>query len=125
MIQFRPGLIALVAAVSLLLAAAPGYAQVNIQFGLDGGQVTIGAQLPRRAGLGECLNDKQINRAIASGQILSWPEIRRMAGIPADYYETSDVQVCMRRGVPFYVVNMSSPKGENTKYVLNALDGSS
>jgi hypothetical protein len=128
MTQFRACAIALVAAVSLWLAAAPGFAQVNIELGIggpNGGQITLEGQLPRRAGLGgECLNDRQINRAIASGQIRSWPQIRRLAGIPPSYYETSDVQVCLRNGVPYYIVNMSSPKGENVKYVLNALDGS-
>jgi hypothetical protein len=127
MTQFRHRLIAAVAAVSLVLAAWPAAAQVNIQLGIggpNGGQVTIGGQLPRRAGGGQCLDDQQINRAIASGEIRSWPQIRKLAEIPASYYETSDVQVCLRNGVPYYIVNMVSPKGENVKYVLNALDGS-
>jgi hypothetical protein len=119
----RTWLIALVAAAGLWLAAAPGYAQgLNIQLGLGNGQINIGGAL--RAGLGQCLNDRQIARAIANGEIRTWPEIRQLAGIPASYHETSDVRVCLRDGVPHYIVNMVSPKGENVKYVLNALDGS-
>jgi hypothetical protein len=118
----RTWLIAVVAAAGLWLAAAPGYAQVNIQLGIGNAQITLGGGL--RGGLGQCLNDRQIARAIANGEIRTWPEIRQLAGIPASYHETSDVKVCMRAGVPFYIVNMVSPKGENVKYVLNALDGS-
>ena len=126
MTRLRARLFAAFAAVSLLLAAGPAAAQINIELGIggDNGGITIGGPQPRRAGGGECLTDRQINRAIAAGQIRSWPQIRRLAGIPENYYETSDVQVCLRNGVPFYIVNMVSPKGENVKYVLNALDGS-
>ena len=129
MTRLRALLFAGFTAVSLLLAAGPAAAQFSIELGLggggDGGRITLEAQQqPRRQGGGQCLNDMQVNQAIAAGQIRSWPQVRRLAGIPATYYETSDVQVCMRGGVPFYIVNMVSPKGENVKYVLNALDGS-
>jgi hypothetical protein len=118
----RTWLIAVVAAAGLWLAVAPGYAQVNIQLGLGNAQINLGAGA--RGGFNQCLNDRQIARAIANGEIRSWPEIRQLAGIPASYHETSDVKVCMRGDAPYYVVNMVSPKGENVKYVLNALDGS-
>ena len=70
----------------------------------------------------ECLTDRQITAAIESGQILSWPKIKRLAGIAA-YQEVSDVQVCMIDGVPFYILNVVSPDGEAAKIALNAVDG--
>jgi hypothetical protein len=70
----------------------------------------------------ECLSDRQIQVAIESGQIMSWPKIKKMAGISA-YEEVSDVQVCMLAGVPFYILNVVSPEGEATKIALNAVDG--
>ena len=76
-------------------------------------------------GGGDCWSNQQIQTEIASGQIQSWSRIRKLAGIPPDYHETSDTPVCIRGGAPHYVVNMASPKGEQFKYVLNAVDGSS
>jgi hypothetical protein len=70
----------------------------------------------------ECLSDRQIQAAIESGQILSWPKIKNLAGISA-YEEVSDVQVCMIGGVPFYILNVVSPEGEAAKIALNAVDG--
>ncbi|HEX4296494.1 MAG TPA: hypothetical protein VHZ56_00575 [Devosia sp.] len=87
---------------------------------------SLAAVLPAAAAprQGNCLSDQQIQAEIGSGQIQSWARIRKLAGIPKDYYETSDVQVCLRGGVPYFMVNMVSPKGENFKMVLNAVDGS-
>jgi uncharacterized membrane protein YkoI len=70
----------------------------------------------------ECLTDRQIQVAIESGQILSWPKVKRLAGISA-YQEVSDVQVCMIDGVPYYILNVVSPEGEAAKIALNAVDG--
>ena len=71
----------------------------------------------------DCLSDRQITAAIESGQILSWPKIKRLAGISA-YEEVSDVQVCLIEDVPYYIVNVVSPGGEAAKIALNAVDGS-
>jgi uncharacterized membrane protein YkoI len=70
----------------------------------------------------ECLTDRQIQVAIESGQILSWPKVKRLAGISA-YEEVSDVEVCMIDGVPYYILNVVSPEGEAAKIALNAVDG--
>lgn len=130
MIRFRSVLLALVAVVSLALAAGPAAAQAKLNLGLGlgspaaGVEIQVAQQTPRKGAGGACMSEQEIAKAIGSGQIRSWRAIRQMAGIPADYYETSDVRVCVRNGAPFYIVNMVSPKGENVKYVLNALDGS-
>jgi hypothetical protein len=130
MTRFRSYLLALAAVASLALAVEPTAAarlklNLNLGYGSTGADlgITLAQQAPRKGG-GACLSEQQIAKAIASGQIRSWAAIRQAAGIPNDYYETSDVQVCVRNGAPFYIVNMVSPKGENVKYVLNALDGS-
>jgi hypothetical protein len=74
---------------------------------------------------GDCLSEPQIERQIASGQIQSWAKVRQLANIPDNYREKSDVQVCMRGGVPYYIVTLASPKGDYFKEALNAVDGSS
>lgn len=97
--------LAMVAAAALTLsAAAPGFAQGKARGNTD------------------CLTDKQIQSAIESGTIQSWPKIKKMAGISA-YEEVSDVTVCMIGGVPFYILNVVSPDGEAKKIALNAVDG--
>lgn len=70
----------------------------------------------------DCLSDRQIQTAIESGTILSWPKIKKLAGMTG-YQEVSDVQVCMIDGVPFYILNVIAPGGEATKIALNAVDG--
>ena len=85
--------------------------------------VSLAAVMPAFAqGNSECLSDRQIQAAIESGQILSWPKIKNLAGISA-YDEVSDVQVCMIDDVPFYILNVVSPEGEAAKIALNAVDG--
>lgn len=89
--------------------------------------LSMGLVVPAQAQAGKrgnCLTDQQIQTQIASGQIQSWPAIKRLAGI-AKYQEVSDVRVCLINGVPFYQVNVVSPNGEAKKVVINALDGSS
>lgn len=87
--------------------------------------LSLGAAMPAFAAPKDrsCLTDQQTRAAIGAGQIQTWPKIRKLGGIPPDYYETSDTPVCQRNGLYYYVVNMASPKGENFKIVLNAVDG--
>ena len=102
---FRKLLISLDAAGLALAVAAPAQAQI------------AGKQA-------NCLSDQEIQTEIASGQIQSWPAIKKLAGI-SSYQEVSPVRVCRVNGVPFYEVNIVSPSGEAKKVVINALDGSS
>lgn len=106
MTSFRTIIITMAAAATLLLAAA----------------------LPSLAATGkdmDCLSDQQIQAAIAAGQIKSWPKIKKLAQISADYQEVSDVKVCLIDGVPYYTVNLVSSNGAAAKFVLNAVDGTS
>jgi uncharacterized membrane protein YkoI len=100
---FRANLFLMAAAAALSLAAA----------------VPVQAQVQREL---DCLSDRQIQAAIESGEIQSWPKIKRMAGISA-YEEVSDVQVCLIEGTPYYILNVVSPDGEASKIALNAVDG--
>lgn len=104
MTLYRTILITMAAAAVFSLAAAmPAFAQ-------DGARARL-----------DCLSDRQITAAIESGQILSWPKIKKLAGISA-YQEVSDVKVCMIEGVPYYILNVISPGGEAAKIALNAVD---
>ena len=84
--------------------------------------VAIAALPAAAAQRGNCLSDQEIQSDIASGQIQSWPKIKKLAGISA-YEEVSDVRVCLVGGAPFYNVNVVSPNGEAKKVVLNAVNG--
>ena len=67
---------------------------------------------------------QQIQAAIQSGEIKSWPTIKKLARLSSDYQEVSDVKVCLVNGVPYYNVNLVSSNGAAKKIVLNAVDGS-
>ncbi len=91
--------------------------------------LTLGISVPAQAAINPtsaktCLNDQQVQDAINSGEIKSWPKIRKLAGISADYQEVSDVRVCIVDGVPYYTVNLVSPDGNASKTFVNAVDGS-
>jgi uncharacterized membrane protein YkoI len=88
--------------------------------------LSLGAIMPADAASKDkqCLSDQEIQSAISSGQIKSWPKVKKMAQIPGEYQEVSDVRVCLINGVPFYTVNLVSSNGEARKIVLNAMDGS-
>jgi uncharacterized membrane protein YkoI len=103
--RFRTILITMAAAATLSLSATSSYAAV----------------LGKNAA---CLTDQQIQAAIQSGQIKSWPTIKKMAHISSDYQEVSDVRVCRIDGVLYYTVNLVSSYGDAKKIVVNAVDGS-
>jgi uncharacterized membrane protein YkoI len=87
--------------------------------------LSLGAVMPAHAVTQPgCLSDQQIQTAIASGKIKSWPKVKKLAQISPDYQEVSDVKVCMIDGVPYYTVNLVSTSGDAKKIVLNAVDGS-
>jgi hypothetical protein len=86
--------------------------------------LSLGAVAPAPAQELKCLTDAQIQAAIQAGQFLSWPKVKKLAGIADTYQEVSDIKVCLRNGVPYYYVNVVSPSGEASKVVVNAIDGS-
>ena len=106
MTRFRTILITMAAAAALSLGAAPS---------------SYAAVLGKNA---ECLTDQQIQAAIQSGQIKSWPTIKKLAKISSDFQEVSDVRVCRINGDLYYTVNLVSSYGEAKKIVVNAIDGS-
>ena len=88
--------------------------------------VSLAAVMPAaaqaRQAAADCLSDRQIQTAIESGQIQSWPRIKKLAGI-SSYQEVSEIQVCTIDGTLYYMLNVISPDGEASKIVLNAVDG--
>lgn len=70
---------------------------------------------------GACLTPQQHNQAVTAGQILSLPDILRVAGIPKDQVR-EPVQVCDQGGQLYY----SIPVDRGASYenvVLNARTG--
>lgn len=89
--------IALATALALALAAAattPGQAQ-------------------------SCLDNRQVQEAVASGQIASLDQVLAQAGIDGSYSVLS-VEVCDQGGQLVYVVGVLSPSGEARNLVLSA-----
>ena len=135
MTSIRTILLTMAAAASLSLAAIAPVSAAGLGDrngggapglpGLPGFGITLDARSGASFGDRRCLSEAEIEAAIASGRIQSWAKIRAIANVPKDYRETSDVQVCLRGGVPYFIVSMVSPKGEYFKIVLNAVDGSS
>ena len=93
MTRFRTIIITMAAAAALSLGAAPS---------------SYAAVLGKNA---ECLTDQQIQAAIQSGQIKSWPTIKKLAKISSDFQEVSDVRVCRINGDLYYTVNLVSSYG--------------
>jgi len=66
-----------------------------------------------------CLDNRQIQDAVSSGQIASLDQVLAQAGIDGSYSVLS-VQVCDQGGGLVYVVGVLSPSGEARNLVLNA-----
>lgn len=84
---------------------------------------SLAAVMPAAAQGSDCLSNQEIQAAIASGEIQSWPRIRRLAQIANDLEEVSDLSVCRIRGRLFYIINLSSPDGGYQKFAFNAVNG--
>jgi hypothetical protein len=70
----------------------------------------------------DCLGKREIQDAIAAGEILPLADIMSMAGIASQ--EVLSVQVCDRGGQPYYMIAVLDTYGEAQNLVLNARDGS-
>jgi uncharacterized membrane protein YkoI len=70
-----------------------------------------------------CLGKREIQSAIAAGEILPLAQILSLAGIDSSQ-EVLSVQVCNRGGEPYYVVAVLDAYGEAQNLVLNARTGS-
>ncbi len=99
---------ALLAIVVMLVAAMP-----------TAGFAAVGAR-----DIGGCMDNRDVQAAIAANQIKTWPAIKRLAGVPDSWKEVSAVRVCEAGGAPYYVVNVAGPSGESKQLILNAIDGS-
>jgi uncharacterized membrane protein YkoI len=66
-----------------------------------------------------CLDKRQIQEAVSSGQIMSLDAVLAQAGIPAES-EILNVQVCDEGGALVYVIGVLSPDGQAQNLTLNA-----
>jgi hypothetical protein len=66
-----------------------------------------------------CLDNRQIQEAVASGQIMSLADVLASAGIDGSS-EILNVQVCDQGGQLVYVIGLLTPSGEAQNLVLSA-----
>lgn len=83
----------------------------------------IAATPPVLAARGGCLNGPEVQAAIRSQKIRTWPAIRARAGIAEKYRIVGSIEVCLIGGTPYYVVGVSGPSGDTKKLHLNAITG--
>ena len=66
-----------------------------------------------------CLDNRQVQEAVASGQIMSLADVLTMAGIDSST-EVLSVQVCDDGGQLVYIIGVLTPSGEAQNLVLSA-----
>lgn len=66
-----------------------------------------------------CLDKRQIQEAVSSGQIMSLEAVLASAGVDRSA-EILNVQVCDQGGHLVYVIGVLSPNGDAQNMVLNA-----
>ena len=66
-----------------------------------------------------CWDNRQIQEAVASGQIMSLADVLASAGIDGSS-EILNVQVCDQGGQLVYVIGLLTPSGEAQNLVLSA-----
>jgi hypothetical protein len=66
-----------------------------------------------------CLDNRQIQEAVASGQIMSLADVLASAGIDGSS-EILSVQVCDQGGQLVYIIGLLTPSGEAQNLVLSA-----
>lgn len=66
-----------------------------------------------------CLDRRQIQEAVSTGQIMSLPEVSDSAGIDRSA-EILSVQVCDEGGRLVYIIGVLTPEGEAQNLVLDA-----
>jgi hypothetical protein len=66
-----------------------------------------------------CLDNRQIQEAVSSGQIMSLADVLASAGIDGSA-EILSVQVCDEGGGLVYIIGVLTPEGEAQNLVLSA-----
>ena len=79
--------------------------------------VALGAAAPAQAQA--CLDNRQIQEAVSSGQIMSLADVLASAGIDGSA-EILSVQVCDEGGRLVYIIGVLLPDGEAQNLVLSA-----
>jgi uncharacterized membrane protein YkoI len=81
--------------------------------------MTAGGTTAASAQQGACLDKRQIQEAVSSGEILSLDAVLANAGIDSSQSILS-VEVCDEGGRLVYIVGVLSPSGEAENLVLSA-----
>jgi hypothetical protein len=81
--------------------------------------LTVGLAACGGAQAQACLDNRQVQEAISSGQIMSLADVLASAGIDSST-EVLSVQVCDEGGIWVYHIGILTPAGEAENLVLSA-----
>ena len=81
--------------------------------------LTVGLASTGAANAQACLDKRQIQEAVSSGEILSLDAVLARAGVDPNA-EILNVQVCDEGGALVYVIGVLSPDGQAQNLTLNA-----
>jgi hypothetical protein len=81
--------------------------------------LTLGLAATGTATAQSCLDNRQIQEAVSSGQIMSLADVLASAGIDGSA-EILSVQVCDEGGGLVYIIGVLTPDGEAQNLVLGA-----
>jgi len=122
-------------AASLFLAVGTGASQAQLRvftqvLGQNLGQ-TLNQTLGQSAGqvvgqvvgqsVGQCLDNRAINAAVSSGQILALSQIAQSAGFNPQ--QSFNIRVCRINGQPYYLLDTLDAYGRTQNHILRATDG--
>ena len=81
--------------------------------------LTLGLAATGTATAQSCLDNRQIQEAVSSGQIMSLADVLASAGIDGSA-EILSVEVCDEGGGLVYIIGVLTPEGEAQNLVLSA-----
>jgi hypothetical protein len=81
--------------------------------------LVVGIASTGAANAQSCLDNRQIQEAVSSGQIMSLADVLASAGIDGSA-EILSVQVCDEGGGLVYIIGVLTPEGEAQNLVLGA-----
>ena len=81
--------------------------------------LAVGLASTGSASAQSCLDNRQIQEAVSSGEIMSLADVLASAGVDSSA-DVLSVQVCDEGGALVYIIGVLSPDGEAQNLVLSA-----
>lgn len=82
--------------------------------------LTLGLAATGSAAAQSCLDNRQIQEAVSSGQIMSLVEVLAANGIDPSVEIPNPIQVCDEGGRLVYIISVLTPSGDLQNLVLSA-----